>query len=232
MLRRILVTIAVVAATAVCVRLGFWQLARLGEKKALNAAMRERLAAAPVPLRAGDDAGAVRGRRVVANGAYDERRHILLYGRERSGVPGVHVVTPLVLPGDSVAVLVDRGWLAADDAETARPQDYPEHGTRDVVGVADTLARSGRAAPRAIESDSLLLLSMRQPDLGSLAGRFPYALAPVWIHQLPGPGVPDQPARDLPRPLDESMHIGYAIQWFAIAAIILIGSIALARRPR
>src|SRR5256885_11133395 len=80
-------------------------------------------------------------RRVSVRGVFDERRQVLLVGRSHDGEPGVHVVTPLVSERDSVAVLVDRGWLPAADAATARPQDVPAPGPREVVGLGDALAR-------------------------------------------------------------------------------------------
>jgi cytochrome oxidase assembly protein ShyY1 len=40
------------------------------------------------------------------------------------------------------------------------------------------------------------------------------------------------PLRQAPEPLNESMHLGYAIQWFAIALIFLVGGAALVRTQR
>ena len=228
--RSIVVLLAVVAGASVCVRLGFWQISRLHEKQALNAALRSALAAPPVPL--GDPPAAVesvRGRAVEARGHYDETRQILLSGRAHDGAPGVDVVTPLLLPDGSRAVLVDRGWLYSADAATARPRDYPERGDRTVRGIAEPIRRgAGGPAIRALPSDSAHLWSARWLDLDSLERRFPYSLAPYVVRQLPGSGVPRQPVRREPRPFDEMMHVSYAVQWFLFAAILLGGSAALA----
>lgn len=227
--------LAVAVMVAVCVRLGFWQLSRLGEKRALNAAMRQALEAPPVEIAgAPPPADAVRGRRVRVRGAYDESRQVLLSGRAMAGSPGVHVVTPLVLDGGA-AVLVDRGWLFSADAATARPQRHPEPGAREVLGFAEPL-HHGLGGPRVrrIVDDSLALHSARWLDADSLASRFPYPLAGFSVRALPGPGVPDEPRRAPPLPHDESMHLGYAVQWFSFAAILAGGSIvvALNRRKR
>ena len=226
--------VLVVAVAALCVRLGFWQISRLHEKQALNTGLRSELAGRPIRLgEISAPVDSLRGRKLEMRGRFDERRQILLAGRAHDGAPGVDVVTPLLLGDGTHAVLVDRGWLYAADGATARPQDYPEPGERAVLGTADSLRRGAGGPPlRSIPGDSIQLLSARWLDLDSLAPRFPYALAPVVLRELPGPGVPEKPLRRPPRPLDEFMHVSYAIQWFTFAAILLGGSAAVARSRR
>ena len=113
------------------------------------------------------------------------------------------------------------------------PQGYPEPGERTVLGVAESLRRGAGGPPiRILSSASPALYSSRWLDLDSLSKRFPYALAPYVLRQLPGAGVPERPLRRAPRPLDETMHVSYAVQWFLFAAILLVGSAALARSRR
>jgi surfeit locus 1 family protein len=232
--RGALVSLGVVVSAAACVGLGFWQLSRWEHKRALNATSRAALAREPVVLHAAtgsfDD---LRGHRVTVTGRYDESRQVLLHLRPRDGETGVEVATPLRLEGESTAVLVLRGWLPSEDGAHARPQDFPEPGERTVTGVLETIARGG-APVRTWDSDSVRIISARDLELDALASHFPYALAPALVRELPGPGVPGLPARRTPAPLDEGMHLGYAIQWFVIAAIVAGGSAALAwsRRQR
>ena len=231
-----LALVLVLAVTALCVRLGFWQIDRWHEKRHLNLAQKTALEA-PVLEVDGEPPGfdAVRGHRVALRGRFDESRQILLSYRTHEGAPGVEVVTPLVLPGGRRAVLVDRGWLYAADGATARPQSYPEPGERTALGlpVAMTGGASGgrpdaRASLRVLTTDSLTLWSARWLVADTLARHFPYALAPWILRELPGPGVPDRPLRSAPRPFDESMHVSYAIQWFLFGTILIGGSAALA----
>jgi surfeit locus 1 family protein len=232
-LRNLLGAVLLLASAGVCVRLGVWQVSRLHQKQALNAALREALAAPPLVLGAVPaPLDSVRHRRVRIHGRFDERHQLLLVGRSHDGSPGVDVVTPLMLEGGS-AVLVDRGWLFAGDAATARPQEFPEPGWHEVVGIADSLSRGRGGAPlRTLEADSVTVWTARWMDLDSLAVRFPYRIAPYTIRQLPGEDVPEHPARSAPRPLDESMHVSYAAQWFLFAAILVFGPavVAFARR--
>jgi len=219
------------AAAALCVRLGVWQVSRWHEKQARNLALRSALAAEPVkvtdPL---PGLAAIEDRRIEVFGTFDESRQVLLSAREQAELPGVEVVTPLLLPGDSAAILVNRGWLYAPDGVHARPQEFREHGPRAVRGIARAMDRRGAGLPYfTLEKDtSHALWSARTLDPDTLAIRFPYALARWFLLELPGKGVPEKPLRSPPRPLDETMNLSYAIQWFVFAAILLTGSLAFA----
>jgi surfeit locus 1 family protein len=224
-----LATLAVVAAAALCVRLGFWQLARYRYKQGLEAARKRALAAAPLTWDGSSiDLDRLRERRVVLSGRYDSTEHVLLAYRERSEVPGVEVLTPLVTQAGH-RVLVNRGWLEAQDGVHARPQDFPERGTVQVEGVAETLAH-GRFGTIALEQDSVRVFSTRVLVYDSLGARLSGPLAPLVVRQLPGEGVPSSPRRLSPPPFETGMHLGYAIQWFLIAGGLLAGGFVLVQR--
>src|SRR5258708_16533908 len=175
------VTLGLVVA-AVSVRLGFWQIARLHEKEALNARLRAALAAAPGDLAAADRAlargpAALRFGRWAARGRFDETRQFLLMGRARNGEPGVEVVTPLVPDracggahgGGGPAVLVNRGWIPSADAATANPEQYPAPGERAITGLAEPLAPGAAHAYGRVEIDSLEVWSVSQLAADSVA---------------------------------------------------------------
>jgi len=220
----------VLAGTAVCARLGFWQISRLHEKQAANAAMRAALAAPPVDIERMTPIAAVAERRVTLHGRFVASPQVLLAARANGGSPGVAVVTPFRLAGDSSIVLVDRGWLYASDAATARPQDYPEPGRDAVTGLAHAIPAGQPGHPwRRLPGDSTVLWSALALDRDSLAAHIGGPLAGFSVRELPGPGVPNMPRRSEPRPLDEFMHVSYATQWFLFGAILLFGSFFLAR---
>jgi surfeit locus 1 family protein len=228
--RTLLVALGVVAIAALCVRLGLWQLSRWQDRQALLRSVRAALAAPPVV--AGDSLpplAAVRGRRVSLRGTFDGARHVLLAGRERAGEPGVHVVTALRLT-DGSAVLVDRGWLPALDGATADPTAHPAPGVRSVLGVAVPLDRGagGPAMIRTTRGGAMVWTTLRL-DHDSLIAGFPYPLAPYAVVESPGPGAAKAPAPQAPAEPHPGMHLSYALQWFAIALIVLAGSAMLAR---
>lgn len=231
--RGAIVLIVGLVVAAVATRLGFWQLERLHEKRAANAGLRSALALPPAEWsRSPDSLARLLGRRVVVRGTYDESRHVLLAGRSHGAAPGVRVATPLRLD-DGTVVIVDRGWMPSVDAATARPQDVPEPGPREVIGLLEPIPVGVAGPPWVpLPGEGPAIWSVRRLDLDSLRDRIPGPLATVLVRQLPARGLPALPLREPPGVPGEGTHLGYALQWFAIAFIALAGGIALARPSR
>ncbi len=224
--------LAVVAAL-VCARLGYWQVSRLQERRALNATA---LAARELPLVALDDpvqaaraaAAGLNNRRVRVTGRYDHAAEVVLRGQSQGGVPGVRLVTPLKpVRGDTV-ILVQRGYVTSADARTIDPAPLAEAGLRTVEGIAFVLPDSVAGEPR--EEDGRL--TWRRVDLRALRERLPYPLANFLVLQAPDSGLPQLPRRDLAPALDDGPHLSYAVQWFsfAITALVVGSLIGLKRR--
>src|SRR2546425_433678 len=93
---------------AICVRLGVWQLDRLHERRQRNALLLAARARPPLQVDGSLPADSARDRRLVARGVYDYAHERLWHGRSYEGVPGVDLVTPLLLAVGGVG-LVDRG---------------------------------------------------------------------------------------------------------------------------
>lgn len=237
-------TILLAAVVLLCIRLGFWQIDRLQERRALNAAVSARLDAEPLtdPGVLADTSGLFY-RTVALTGTYDVERSIVLPGRSHRGVPGVHLLTPLRLAGRQDAVLVNRGWVPAPDAATIDVADF---------AVAGSVALQGLVLPFPSAAESLAQRE-RAPATGGfrrvwftvdadlLRAQFPYALLPATVQALPVPvpagapaprGADRYPLRLEPPPLDEGPHLGYALQWFSFALIGIIGWVALVVRSR
>jgi surfeit locus 1 family protein len=207
--RDVVASIVALLVAAGCVRLGIWQLDRLAQRKARNAALAGRLALPPLELRGWGGrltADSVRQRRVIARGVYDFSAERAWPGRSFDGTPGVALITPLRL-ADGSAVLVDRGWVPSPDAFHVDHAAYREPDSASVTGIA-FIAPRGRG------------------DVD------PTGFLPIVV-QLDTP----EPERGLPRrwPLpafDNGPHLAYAIQWFSFAVIALVGTAALIRKGR
>ena len=219
--------------SVVCLAAGFWQLSRMGGKRALNAARAAALAASPEPLGVTSDALLRQtGRKVVAQGVYDESRHVLLSARFHDAELGVEVLTPL-LTASSGALLVDRGWVRAEDGQTARPESLPEPGPRFVTGLLERLpARDAMPPWRRLEGEGAELWSTHELDSASVAAHLPYPHAPYVLVALPDPAAPAEPVRSGPPQFDEQVHLSYAIQWFVFALVTIVGTATLALRRR
>jgi len=211
------------AVAAVCVRLGVWQLDRLRQRRAWNAAALAARERPPLGVTGGAGgaltADSVRDRRLRARGIYDYAHERLWRGRSYEGIPGVDLITPLRL-ADGGAVLVDRGWAPSPDGYHVDEGAYREADSADVLGL-------GMSAPRA----------RGDVDPARLQDSVPYRLLPFVIQQLPPstalnrplpPGLIRWPAPEL----SDGPHLSYAVQWFSFAIIIVVGSVALLRKGR
>jgi surfeit locus 1 family protein len=218
---------------AVCVRLGLWQLDRLGERRDRNAVRQARLEQPALDVSDGAPADtAAAYRRAVARGAFDYTREVILVGRSRRGVPGVYLVTPLRLAGGS-ALLVERGWVPSPDARTAELSRYREGDSATVEGVLLEVPSGGGFPEGARETDRGWPLYLRRAAPAELRERYPYPLAGLVLRRAAVPPGALPELRPVPLPeLDDGPHLSYALQWFSFAVIAVVGSAALALRER
>ncbi len=115
---RIGILLAAVAGVLSTAALGRWQLARADEKQALTDQRLSKAAMAPVQWselgRAGEgieNRQALLHRSVLLKGHWEAEKTVYLDNRQMQGRAGFYVVTPLVLNGGGVAILVQRGWV-------------------------------------------------------------------------------------------------------------------------
>jgi surfeit locus 1 family protein len=217
-----------IVVALVCARLGLWQMQRLRERRAANAEALARRSQPPVRIEWGEaaDTGLV-GRRVVASGRYDEAHPIVLRGRVYEGVPGVEIVSPLVLEGERTALLVNRGFVPAPDAFSVEPDSLREPGIVRVEGIALGIPSSGGTPIERGRETTWARL-----DLEALRSRLPYRISPVYLQQLPDSALPRFPRRLAPPPLDDGPHLSYTIQWFSFSVMALVFGVVLARQPQ
>lgn len=201
--------------TALCVRLGFWQLDRLHGRRYFNGRYEAGMTAPPAALeRLVDAGGDLLYRHAETTGTYDPAREVILYGRTNQGEPGNHVLTPLRLH-DGRAILVDRGWVPFAMGTPPVAAAAPPPGTVSVTGLLAPSEPGG--TPQADGP----VTTLTRVDLERIGRQLPYPLVPYYL-QL-STQVPAQSA-DLPIPpsvptLDDGPHLNYALQWFAFASI-------------
>jgi surfeit locus 1 family protein len=226
LIRRGLILFCLVAA-ATFVRLGWWQLGRLEERRAANRKATAARTAPPVvlePNRARPDS--LTERRVIAAGSYDPDHEMVLRGAAVRGVPGVTLVTPLRLRNSDTAVLVYRGFVPAPDAMTVEASALREPGELQVEGIAQP-AQAGGGAP--LEHGGRT--TWARVDLDAMRSRIPYPVLPVVLRQSASLGQVSFPRRQPPPPLDDGPHLGYAVQWFLFAGFALGFAWLVGRRP-
>jgi surfeit locus 1 family protein len=216
-----------VVSAAIFVRLGFWQLHRLGERRQRNALVRSRLeqTEVDVTMLAGDSAS-LRFRRVRVIGTPDYDHELVYASRSYKGSPGVNLLTPVRLPGRDTAVIVDRGWVYSPDGETVDLTKWHDH---------DSVFTGYVEEFPSVEGSMSVAQARVITRLGYAAIKraLPFPVAPVFVVMLGDSTIaPDRLARLTPPPLDEGPHLNYAIQWFAFALIALVGAGVVIRQRR
>jgi len=221
---RLFVAFAVVAA-AVCIRLGFWQVDRLHQRRARNELVRARLDSAEVDVATlPRDTSKSRFRRVRVAGTPDYDHELVLAARSRRGAPGVYVLTPMRLPGRDTAVLVNRGWVYSPDAATVELARFRGSDTA-FVGYVDEL-EPGDVGPFPDRPHVF-----RRLTLGGASRAIPYPVAGYYVVASSDTSVvSNRPVQLGPPPLDEGPHFSYAIQWFGFALVALVGAVVAVMR--
>lgn len=226
----ILTTLLVVAAVAVMVRLGMWQLDRLEERRAFNARVLAQVDQPPLELSGPGlqaDLYNMEYRETVVTGEYDHSQEVALRNQAMNGQWGVHLITPLRIAGSDQAVLVDRGWIPAEDYTSGNWGKYAEPGQVEVRGVIrrpQTRPEIGRRSDAIPTPGEGRLAAWNFVNVSGIGQQIPYPLLPVYVQQAPDPSGPEYPIRTQPElQLSEGSHMGYAIQWFLFAAILGLG---------
>ncbi|HYC51834.1 MAG TPA: SURF1 family protein [Gemmatimonadaceae bacterium] len=207
---------------ALFIRLGFWQLARRAERRSANAEIASQLALPPRSFHEVRSAPEPVNRRVRVEGEPDFANEFVVTGRSRNGSPGVHILTPVRVPGQDSAVLVNRGWVYSADAASVDLSRWREGGS---VFTGFTQEIPEGVAP-AIRGRGLRPLTR-----AGVQRLVTYPVSSLYLvvqDSAPSPG----PARLSIPMLDDGPHLSYAVQWFAFAAIALGGTFAVLRRSR
>ena len=213
-------TLAAVAAAIVFAALGNWQLGRAAEKRALAADFARQDATVDVRSIAPDSP---RYARVFARGRYDAEHQFLLDNRVHAGRAGVHVLTPLHL-ADGSTVLVNRGWQPFGATRADLPEVVVSGEERSIRGRLDRLPRP------PIELEGVPATGwprlMQYPNADKLSAALGRELYDGMI--LLDPDEPDGFVREWTvAGSGPDQNLGYAVQWFAFAALAVAIWLAL-----
>lgn len=229
-------TALMLAALAVLLGLGFWQLKRLQWKEGLIAQIEARSTASPIAL---EEAEALvrEGRdpsyyRVKVDGRFHHAKELYLYAVS-DGRVGWHVITPLET-ADGEMVLIDRGFVpdALRDPPTRASGQIEE-----LVAVTGIVRAPGQQALFTPDNEPKANRWFWRDLAAMTRSMFPHGtieVAPFFLEAdkspVPG-GWPEggQTRLDIP-----SNHLQYAITWFllAVALLVIYGLYLRSRRRR
>jgi surfeit locus 1 family protein len=213
---------------SVFITLGSWQLGRGREKQAMVDSF-ERGATSSVVLADAPVDDLPRYQHVAASGHYDPARQILLDNMpSATGRPGYRVLTPFMREGSTRLLMVDRGWVPLGPTRADLPPVPVGNAMRIVAGRLDQLPAPGiRVGTAGAPGDSgwpRVLNFPQRSDLEQVLGTTVESRI-----LLLDPALPDGYER-VWRPalgFGPERHLGYAIQWFAFAVVLLVIFISL-----
>jgi len=211
-------TLATLFFFALTLWLGNWQSERADSKRALQA--RYDAASHESPIHIGGtllERDNLLYRKLEAQGVFDDAHTILIDNRVQDGVAGYHVLTPLKIEGSQMALLVNRGWIAAGRTREQQPHPPIPRGLVKLEGMAvDPHSRYVELAHTAPQGRVWQNL-----DFARYAAESHLTLQPVLLLQTSAQN--DGLQRVWPRPdTGVSMHLSYAFQWYSLATTLAV----------
>lgn len=218
-------TLFTLAALALLIGLGVWQLKRLAWKEGLIAEIEARAKGTPITLqeaiglaRTGKDPSYYR---VHVKGRFDNDKERYLYALSTEGEPGWHVIAPFsTVEGD--LVLIDRGFVPDRLREPSTRAAGQLDGDVDVTGLVRLPETQGLFTP---DNDPNANQWFWRDLSGLTFSMFPTATmdpAPLFLEaeksDIPG-GWPEGGQTRLELP---NNHLQYAITWFLLAGAVVI----------
>ncbi|QTS86690.1 SURF1 family protein [Ectopseudomonas khazarica] len=196
--------------------LGFWQLQRGDEKRQLLASFEARRQAEPISLDQLEPLRDPAYRRVQLHGYFDSEHSLLLDNRIRDGHAGVELLQPFYDQPSGLWVLLNRGWLPWPDRRTPPRFASPDGVMQLKAWVYVAPAGGLHLQSGATEGWPRLITQVEASDLWQRLGR---GGLPFEVRLEPGPASyrVDWPIVSM----SPSKHVGYAVQWFALAAALL-----------
>lgn len=222
-----LIAICVLLTLALLINLGFWQLGRAEEKRALQREMQARQLEPPVPItQIATGAGSLlqgvaeelENQNVTATGSYWNEASFVVAFQFFQGAPGFELVTPFELSDSGEFVLVSRGWITPGPGDDGMPYIVPVEGEQTLTGqlhippaVVGVTQVEGEAWP----------LRFRRLDIARVSAVIDRPLMP-WVVRLAA-GEPGVLARHWPAvAISTRSNIQYALQWFGMALVVFV----------
>ncbi|MBS0216986.1 MAG: SURF1 family protein [Proteobacteria bacterium] len=213
--------------------LGAWQLGRAQQKRAMLAqaeatiARRQAIAldAASDPARTTSYDWAAGSGRFLSSPA------VLLDSQVHNGQVGVRAYRAFLPAGATQPLLVDLGWLPVLDRHHMPTLPQPE--LREVRGLLMPPPSHGLMSPVAtrLPGGDVLVTALSAPELPRLLDQRMFA--PRVLRLDPELRIGGERDLDvLPNTMPPERHIAYAVQWFAMAATVLVIALLLNRRSR
>ena len=219
----------IVATLALLISLGFWQLDRANEKRAIENQIARANSGDVELINSVEFLKEKEYYHVRLQGVYIDDKQFIYDNQIVDQISGYYVLTPFVLKGDSKAFLINRGFI-------------PWNGRRDKLADIDVGAK-------LTEVKVQISKPVRRMELeeSKTTGEFPVLIQTLDLDEMSNTASLDlasvigllSPESDSGfvrqwKPYTGSIerHVGYAIQWFLMALVLAFIGIRLAMKHR
>jgi surfeit locus 1 family protein len=219
----------IVATLALLISLGFWQLDRANEKRAIEAQIASANSGDVELVASAEFLKEREYQHVRLQGAYIDDKQFIYDNQIVDQISGYYVLTPFILKGDSKAILINRGFI-------------PWNGRRDKL--ADIEVGENLTEVKVQISKPIRRMELEE---SKTTGEFPVLIQALDLDEMRNTASLDLASViGLLSPESESgfvrewepytgsieRHVGYAIQWFLMALVLAFIGIRLAMKHR
>ncbi len=219
-------TLITVLLVPLFISLGYWQLGRMEFKKELEQKLYRQEQAPSLQFSMLDHSKAQRFKLLEVSGHLINEQSILLDNQHYKGQVGYRILTPFKIQnaqGSQYALLlIDRGWIPMGTNRNVLPNIQSVHGEITLKGIINDPPK-----PLVLENHNLAKkidfpLVVQSIDFETLSLQLKQSIFPFLL-QLQDPNSP-YAYQILPISfgMSPTRHLGYAIQWFAMAWALLI----------
>ncbi len=217
----------------VLISLGLWQLDRAEEKREIEANVHQAELKEPLELN-GLNVSAQKGlteqvyRPAVVAGRYDSKHQFLYDNRTHKGKPGYHVLSPFILKDNQIGVLVNRGWIPFDGRRD-NIQDISIESAEEVIKGVIKLPSESIVLKQSDRLTDKYPQTIQSVALDEISEALKYTFLPVII-ELDKMAVNGFVREWQPYYGTIDKHNAYAVQWFAMALVLLLLFIKLSTK--
>ena len=219
----------IIATLVLLISLGFWQLDRADEKRAIEGQIASANSGDVEFVTSVEFLKDKEYYHVRLQGSYVGDKQFIYDNQIVDQISGYYVLTPLVLKGDSKAVLINRGFIPWNGRRDKLADiDIGEELTEVKVQISKPVKRMELEASELTGDFPVLIQALDLDEMSTIA-----SLDFASVIGLLSPESEDGFVRQW-EPYTGSIerHIGYAIQWFLMAFVLAYIGIRLALKQR
>jgi surfeit locus 1 family protein len=210
----------------VLLSLGFWQLDRADEKQQLQMQYQQRQQTGPIDIATIALEQDLSYQPVTLIGEYQTLPYtVLLDNKIYRGRFGYEIITAVKRTDTEQWVWVNRGWLAGDPTRQSLPDIAEISGSVAITGTVHVPQKTLLVLGDEVQYRGQWPRVVQSIDIAALADELGVAMFPFVVRidpQQAGALQTDWPVTTV----TPEKHIGYAVQWFAMALVLLLITVA------